>query len=102
MKKEEIEKLIHLSDEELEIKANEIKERLKVRTEKCNLQIHLWELVKAVGRLLDDKYSEGDEAVRNELWSKMHRTADKAREYLHQLKAELLIQTMDKNKILNV
>lgn len=70
------------SDEELQAIAAETKLRIHLQAKNSNLRDHLWALVHAVGRLLDDKYSEGDEKVRNQLWTDMHRTGDKAREYL--------------------
>lgn len=73
------------SDAELKAIGEETKKRIDLRIKNSRLTEHLWELVHAVGRLLDDKYSEGDEKVRNQLWRDMHRTADNAREYLHSL-----------------
>lgn len=70
------------SDEELQAISAETKLRIHLQAKNSNLRDHLWALVYAVGRLLDDKYSEGDEKVRNQLWTDMHRTGDKAREYL--------------------
>lgn len=76
------EEMIKLSDEQLQQHADEIRNRIDLRIQNIALKEHLWELVRAVGRLLDDKYSEGDAAVRQELWTAMHRTGDEAREYL--------------------
>lgn len=70
------------SDEELQAISAETKLRIHLQAKNENLRDHLWKLVKAVGRLLDDKYSEGDEAMRQKLWTDMHNTADNAREYL--------------------
>lgn len=73
------------SDEELKAIGEETKLRIALHAKNEILTAHLWKLVRAVGRLLDDKYSEGDEAVRNQLWKDMHRAAGNAREYLHSL-----------------
>lgn len=75
-------KITALSEEALDDQIEMLKEKIKLRTQNEFLQNHLWELVHAVGRLLDDKYTEGDEAVRKHLWTAMHHTGDKAREYL--------------------
>jgi hypothetical protein len=73
------------SDAELKAIGEETKLRISLHIKNEVLIQHLWRLVRAVGRLLDDKYSEGDEKVRNQLWRDMHRTADNAREYLQDL-----------------
>src|SRR5690348_17261814 len=67
-------------DKLLGAKISGLDDKLKVRAQNHNLRNHLWALVHAVGRLLDDKYPEGDAAVRNQLWTAMHRTGDEARE----------------------
>lgn len=41
-----------------------------------------WQLIYAVGRLLDDKYTEGDVKTRNALWKDMHRKNDLLRKLL--------------------
>ena len=81
----EVEVITNLTNEELQENINKIKYRIKLHAENENLKQYLWNLVHAVGRLLDDKYSEGDELVRNELWRAMHRSGDQAREYLQNL-----------------
>jgi hypothetical protein len=80
-----MEDITKLSDEQLSKLICETEARVKLRIEKCALQQYLWDLVHAVGRLLDDKYSDGDELTRQNLWSDMHKTADLAREYLQNI-----------------
>ena len=75
-------KITDMSDEQLNDLASCLREKLKLRAKNEDLTNHLWAVVRAVGRLLDDKYTEGDEAVRKGLWTALHRTADEAREYL--------------------
>jgi hypothetical protein len=77
--------LIGLTDKQLEERIAETELRVKLHAKNHNLIDHLWRLVRATGRLLDDKYAEGDAAVRKELWTAMHRISDEAREYLQSL-----------------
>jgi hypothetical protein len=77
-----------LSEKELEYLSDQFKEKISLHAKNANLRQHLWALVHAVGRLLDDKYSEGDAAVRNQLWKDMHNTGDAAREYLQDIESK--------------
>lgn len=54
--------------------------------EKQNKQLkqQLWLLVLAQGRMLD-KYSEGDDTVKQKLWTNLHSAGIQAREYLESI-----------------
>lgn len=78
-----------LSDSELQELSSVYGRNVQLSGQNECLRDNLWALVRAVGRLLDDKYSEGDEKVRNQLWKDMHTTADKARSYLEDLKKNI-------------
>lgn len=80
-----IDELLTLPNDQLSAVGAALKEKIDLRIQNGLLQEHLWKVVRAVGRLLDDKFSEGDEAVRNQLWRDMHRSVDKAREYLENI-----------------
>lgn len=80
-----MEDVIKLSDKQLQQQIIETEARLRLRAQNHNLKGCLWGLIHAVGRLLDDKYTEGDAAVRKEAWTAMHRAADEAREYLENI-----------------
>lgn len=78
----ELDFITKLTDDEVKQLSSILQDKISLRIDNEALRKHLWELVKAVGRLLDDKYTEGDSLVRQELWTAMHRTGDKAREFL--------------------
>jgi hypothetical protein len=52
--------------------------------ENQKLRASLWEMVIAAGRMLDN-WSEGDEAVKKELWGELHSKGAEARELLESL-----------------
>lgn len=83
-----MEDITKLSEEQLQQKSSELAYRIRLHAANQNLKDALWALIHAVGRLLDDKYSEGDAAVRKQLWTAMHRTADEAREYLQKMESD--------------
>jgi hypothetical protein len=57
---------------------------MSIQEENKRLRTHLWELVKAQGRMLE-RWADGDGMVQKETWQELHSIGNAAREYLESI-----------------
>lgn len=56
--------------------------------ENLKFKEHLWALIYAQGRMID-RWSDGDDAVKKELWGELHSKGAQAREYLESIGSKI-------------